>query len=284
VAPKLLSAVSVGPSQAIMAGVLFPDEIRLKQWWRVDGVYPALADEALLGSRLAESLDLGPGDSLAVQGRTLHVVGVLEENGSQDDHILFVDLALAQELAQQPDKINLVEVAALCHDCPVDDLVLQIGEVLPQARVTALRQAVTLRMETVDQLMLFTVIVSLVVIIIGSLVVLMTMLGAVSERRQEIGLFRALGFRQRHIERVILGEALIVSLAGGLLGWLVGVGAVILLRPSIAEMAEMAGLIHWDPWLAVGALAGTLVIGLGGSLYPARTAARLDPTIALRAL
>jgi putative ABC transport system permease protein len=123
-----------------------------------------------------------------------------------------------------------------------------------------------------------------VVTIIGSLVVLMTMLGAVSERRQEIGLFRALGFRQMHIERVILGEALIVSLAGGLLGWLVGMGAVILLRPSIAEMAEMAGLIHWDPWLAVGALVGTLVIGLGGSLYPARTAARLDPTIALRAL
>jgi putative ABC transport system permease protein len=283
-APKLVSAASVGSEQVIMTGVQFPDEVRLKQWWSVRGVYPALPNEALLGAHLAEALGVEPDDTVLVEGRTLHVVGVLEENSSQDDYILFVDLALAQEITQQPNRINLVEVAALCHDCPVEELVVQISEVLPQARVTALRQAVTLRMEMVGQLMLFTVVVSVVVTIIGSLVVLMTMLAAVSERRQEIGLFRALGFRQRHIERVILGEAVIVSLIGGLLGWLVGTGVVTIAQPSVAGMAEMVGYLRWDPLLALGALLGTLLIGLGGSLYPARTAARLDPTIALRAL
>jgi putative ABC transport system permease protein len=160
-------------------------------------------------------------------------------------------------------------------------MVKQISEVLPQARVTALRQAVTLRMETVDQLTRFAFAVSLVVIAIGALVVLTTMLGAVSERRQEVGLFRALGFRRAHIERVIVGEALVVSLVGGILGWVIGMGTAMLLRPSLSDLAAPVML---DPWLALGAVGGTLLVGLGGSLYPARRAARLDPTTALRSL
>ncbi|NIV36658.1 MAG: FtsX-like permease family protein, partial [Anaerolineae bacterium] len=71
-------------------------------------------------------------------------------------------------------------------------------------------------------------------VVIGGLVVLTTMLGAVAERRQEIGLFRALGFRKRHVMRIILGEAVLVSLGGGLLGWLLGMGAAVVLAPRLA--------------------------------------------------
>jgi putative ABC transport system permease protein len=305
VAPKLLAAVDLGAGQVLMAGVLFSEEVRLKQWWQVRGAYPSGASgpvastlgghaptalavgrdgpstEVLLGARLAQTLGLEPGDTLVHGGHTLLVAGVLQETGSQDDDILFVDLSLAQEIAGRPGEISLVEIAALCSDCPVEELVRQIGDVLPQARVSAVRQAVALRMETVGQLTQFALIVSLVVALIGGLIVLTTMLGAVAERRQEIGLFRALGFRRAHIQRVILGEALLISLAGGVLGWLAGMGAVLLLRPTIAELAMES---PWDPILALVTLAGALAIGLAGSLYPARRAADLDPTTALRAL
>jgi putative ABC transport system permease protein len=207
--------------------------------------------------------------------------GVLAENGSQDDDILFVDLATAQQMMDKPGSISLVEVAALCTECPVEEMVDQISGVMPQARVTALRQAVTLRMETVGQLERFALAVSAVVLAIGSLVVLTTMLGAVAERRQEIGLFRALGFRQRHVMRIILGEAALMSLLGGLLGWLVGMGAAVVLAPRLADVTTP---VAWNPWLAAGALAGALLVGLLGSLYPARSAARLDPSLALRSL
>jgi putative ABC transport system permease protein len=163
----------------------------------------------------------------------------------------------------------------------VEDMVKQISGVLPQARVTALRQAVTLRMDTVGQLGRFAMAVSAVVMAIGSLVVLTTMMGAVAERRQEIGLFRALGFRQRHVMGIILGEAAVVSLLGGLFGWLLGMGAAVVLAPRLAAVTMP---VLWSPWLALGAIGGALLVGLLASLYPATNAARLDPTTALRSL
>jgi putative ABC transport system permease protein len=281
VAPKLLGSSTLGGQDVLVAGVRFPDELRLKQWWEVEGMEPSSLDDALVGTRLAQALGVGPDSSIEIDGRTFRVAGVLAENGSQDDDILFVDLAAAQQMMGKPDSISLAEVAALCTTCPVEDMVKQISGVLPQARVTALRQAVTLRMETVGQLERFALAVSAVVVAIGSLVVLTTMLGAVSERRQEIGLFRALGFRQRHVMRIILGEAALVSLVGGLVGWLAGMGAAVVLAPRLVDVTTP---VLWSPWLAAGALAGALLVGLAGSLYPALNAARLDPTIALRSL
>jgi putative ABC transport system permease protein len=281
VAPKLLGALPVGDRTVLVAGVRFADEFRLKQWWDAEGEEPDSADEAVLGVRLARALRLDVGDSVEIGGRQFRVSGVLAENGSQDDDILFIDLGAAQQVMGKPEGVSLVEVAALCTECPVEEMVDQIGGVLPQARVTALRQAVTLRMETVGQLSRFALAVSAVVIVIGALVVLTTMLGAVAERRQEIGLFRALGFRQRHVMRIILGEAALVSLGGGVLGWLLGMGAAVVLAPRLANVAAP---VIWDPLLATTAIGGALLVGLVASLYPASTAARLDPTTALRSL
>jgi putative ABC transport system permease protein len=282
VAPKLLGAVSVGGKLVLMAGVRFPDELRLKQWWRIEqGMQPTEPEDALVGARLSESLNIQPGAKVDIKGQVFRVVGILAENGSQDDDILFVDLAGAQQALGKPAAVSLVEVAALCTACPIEGMVQQISGVMPQARVTALRQAVTLRMETVGQLSRFALAVSAVVIAIGALVVLTTMLGAVSERRQEIGLFRALGFRQQHVERIILSEAALVSLAGGILGWLVGMGAAIILAPRVANVTAP---VPWNPVLALAAIGCALAVGLGASLYPALQAARVDPTIALRSL
>ncbi len=281
VAPKLLGSVSLGGQSVLVAGVRFDEELRLKQWWDLEGEEPDSPDEALAGLRLARALGLHPGDDVKIHDQTLRVAGILAENGSQDDDILFIDLTTAQQTMDKPEAVSLVEVAALCTACPVEDMVKQISGVLPQARVTALRQAVTLRMETVGQLGRFTLAVSAVVVAIGGLVVLTTMLGAVAERRQEIGLFRALGFRQRHVMQIILGEAAVISLVGGILGWLVGMGTAMVLAPRLADLTIP---LVWNPALALGAMGGALLVGLVASLYPASTAARLDPTTALRSL
>ncbi len=279
--PKLLSAAEVGGRTILVAGVRFSDELLLKQWWEIDGAPPASPDEALLGYRVAEELGVEAGDEVRIYGITLHIAGILRENGSQDDDIIFADLGTVQAAIGRPGVITLAEVAALCTACPIEEMVIQISEVLPQARVTALRQAVALRMETADQLSRFGLVVSVIVVLIGTLVVLTTMLSAVGERKQEIGLMRALGFRRRHIARVILSEAAMVSVVGGIVGWGLGVLGAALLLPRLVDPQAALSV---TPLLVAGSVLGALLIGLAGAIYPALQAAKLDPTTALRAL
>jgi putative ABC transport system permease protein len=281
VAPKLLGGMPFQGHTVLVAGVRFEDELWIKQWWGIEGQEPVGANEALAGKRLASLLELRAGDAVRIGDQEFRLAGILAENGSQDDDILFVDLGAAQEMMAKPDKVTLVEVAALCTECPIEEMVRQISGALPQARVTAMRQAVTLRMETVGQFSRFAAAVSVIVVVIGALVVLTTMLGAVAERRQEIGLFRALGYRRQHIVRIILGEAALVSLVGGLVGWLAGMGAATVLAPRVAGIATG---VSWNPILALTAVGGAVLVGLLSSLYPALQAARLDPTTALRSL
>jgi len=281
VAPKLLSVAEIREQAVLVAGVDFESELRMKPWWQLKGSRPQSDDQALVGSRVAELLDLSIGSEVQVGGQVFRVVSALAETGQQDDDMLFVDLRAAQQALNRPGAISLVEVAALCIACPIEDMVAQIQTALPQAQVTALRQAVTLRMELVGQLTRFSWALSAVVLVIGGLVVLTTMLGSVTERKQEIGVLRAIGYRRRHIVNVILSEALLVSTLGGMLGWLAGTGAAVILTPMVTQV-DLA--VSWDVQLALWAVTIAAAVGVLSSIYPAARAAQLDPTTALRAL
>jgi putative ABC transport system permease protein len=209
------------------------------------------------------------------------VSGVLAATGSQDDQILFTPLAEAQALLGKAGRVSMVEVAALCEACPIEEMTRQIGDILPGARVMGIQQVVRGRMETLQQFQRFSYGISAVMLLIGGLVVLVTLMGNVRERTVEIGIFRAIGFRQRHVMAVIFMEAGLVSALAGVLGFVLGVASAWLgfrLRTGAAPAEAV------QPELFVGAVLTAVLVGLVASAYPARLAARMDPNEALRAL
>ena len=178
----------------------------------------------------------------------------------------------------------MVEVSALCKDCPVEEMVRQISSALPETRVTAIQQVVQGRMQAVQQFRKLTIGVSIVVILIGSLLVMVTMMGAVNERLSEMGIFRAIGFRRAHILRIILLEAGLVSMAAGVVGYAAGIGVASFSIPLLGAGETHPITIHQSPLMALGTIVLATFFGMLASLYPAMRASRMDPVQALRAL
>jgi putative ABC transport system permease protein len=282
VSPKVLGGIRAGDTDVLLVGVDFESELKMKQWWKVFGETPRKSDELLLGSDAAKVLNVTTGDTLQLKGEDFRVAGILDQTGSQDDALLFASLPIAQRLLGKTGTISLVEVAALCSGCPIGDMVVQIAEKLPNAKVSAIQQVVEGRLKTLDQFKRFSYAMAAVVVFIGSLIVFVTMMGSVNERTTEIGVFRAIGFRKSHIMRIILLEAGLVSLLAGFLGYAVGMGGAKLALPFMAESRN--ALVIWDGTVAFGAIGLALVLGLLASLYPALHASKMDPTEALRAL
>ncbi len=279
--PMVLGPVTVAGQRLLMAGVDFQAFQVLRPWWTMKGKEPDDGG-AILGSEAARLLGLGVGDTFQVNNKEIQVTGVLETTGSQDDGLIFAPLAMTQELLGKKGRISMAEVAALCSGCPIPEMVKQISDVLPGANVMAIQQVVKGRMETLNQFEKFSYGVSALVLLVGSLMVLVTMMGSVRERTVEIGIFSAMGFRGSHVIRIILLEAAIISGLAGVLGYLVGFSATRMLIPLFTE--GHGAHVPFDPVLAAGALLLSLLIGLAASSYPAYAASRLDPNEALRAL
>jgi putative ABC transport system permease protein len=279
VAPKLLGTALVNDLPALVIGAVFSQERRMKSWWHVDGRFAEGPREAMIGSDLARELAVGPGDRVVLGSHELKVAGVLSGTGSVDDQALFAELEVVQEVLQRPDAVSVIEVSALCRGCPIGDIVDQIAGVLPHARVAPIAQAVATRERSVREFTRFSYAVSLIVLVVGMAVVFTTMMAAVAERTREIGVLRAIGFRQRQIAAVLLMESTVVNVAGGALGWIAGTAAAIVAAPALTSVTHPI-----EPSGAMAAVAVALAAGVGacGSAYPAFRAVRMDPSYALR--
>jgi putative ABC transport system permease protein len=123
-------------------------------------------------------------------------------------------------------------------------------------------------------------ITSAIAVIIGTIGMLNTMVMSVFERVREIGILRAIGWRKGRVIRMVLGESLLLSVAGTVLGSLGAVALTHWLSTFPAVNGYIEGTIA--PPIFVEGFLVALVVGLAGGLYPAFRAARLLPTEALR--
>ena len=281
ISPKAFGVFENAGHKALAVGVNFASELGLKKWWKIVGQQPKADDEVLLGREAADRFRVNPGSTLDIKGKTFKVAGVLQPTGSQDDHLVFMSLPVCQKVFGKEGQVGMVEVAALCKNCPITEIVRQISDAIPAAKVTAVQQVVAGRMETLHNFRKFSLGISALVLLVGSMVVFVTMMGSVTERTREIGIFSAIGFRRSHIVKIILLEALVVSFLAGLVGYLAGMGITrVLLRVVSGHVSHFT----LDPLVPVGAIFLAIVVGLAASLYPALTAAKMDPNEALRTL
>jgi putative ABC transport system permease protein len=125
-------------------------------------------------------------------------------------------------------------------------------------------------------LSLFLIVISGISLIVGGIVVGNIMLISVGERKQEIGLRRALGARKRDILTQFLFESVAVTVLGGFVGVIIGLAGGKLL----SLFTKLSVVVSWEPFLLAFLFSG--IVGVLAGISPARRAASLDPVEALR--
>ena len=244
----------------------------------------------VIGSEMAEFLRGGfpepLGSQISVGGRSYTIIGVLDkvaEGGLRPygmNRAMLIPLSTALR-ALSTGEINTVMARVAAH--------------VPFARIKAdlndyfRRKAGGMQVEVVSaeeliesmkkQMQMFSLLlgaIGSIALIVGGIGVMNVMLISVSERRSEIGLRRALGAQQSDIQSQFLIESVILCLAGGIIGIVLGIGISYL----------FAYFSKWEFIMSYGSIilgvGVSTVVGVFCGFYPARTAARLDPIKALR--
>jgi len=227
------------------------------------------------------------GEHVRIGGRRFLVIGVMAAKGRllgfDIDDSAYVPVASAQELFNRPE---LQEIDVMFTP-GMDSSVVAAGvkRVLMERHDGDEDFTITTQDEMLDVMGRVLGIVSVAVggiggisLVVGAIGILTMMWISVNERRAEIGLAKAIGASRAQILRLFLLEATLLSLSGGLLGVLAGLGIARLLQLGIPGLPVQTPMIY-----VFAALAISIVVGLASGVLPARRAAALDPIDALRA-
>lgn len=310
VVPKLLGIVTVAGNEIIIAGTDIKSEFSIKPWLRTVDFLAGTKEtessgdagsamggdklnldrevqsrielndsEVILGSAVAYTLGLFPSNRIVINGKEYTVKAILEKNGATEDNQVLMNLASAQEVLGHLDEITTIELSADYTLGSEEELIKEIQETMPEAKVTSLLRAIRDRDEITTKIAYFGFSVSAFILVCGMLVAGLGMTSSIRDRTREIGILRAIGLRKAYIRQIIFLEGLMISAAGGLVGFASGTLLARILVPMITE-AEL--YVPWRLESFTGSILIALAIGTLASVYPAQQAANLDPAESLR--
>ena len=282
ISPKLLNVTKIADKNVMIVGINVVEELRLKKWWKLTGTKPTLKNEIIIGADIKKKFETGLNKELVIKDKSYKVAAILEPTGAQDDQMIFMDITEAQVLFNKSGALSLIEVAALCYNCPIEEIVRQTSEKLPSAKVTAIRQTIETKMEAMHRFEQFSIGISVLILIISGLIVFTNVSASVNERTREIGIFRAIGFRRFQIIKMILIEVFVASSTAGAIGFIIGLLSSKALAPIISMNSNTPVLYDFN--LLIISITLSITVGFLSSIYPAYRASKLDPTIALRSL
>ena len=219
------------------------------------------------------------------------VIGVLEEKGEntfgQDqDDVVIAPYTTVQKRILAIDYLNQIMASAISED-DAPDAVIEVTDILRAEHklmdtedddftVRSMEELISTFSSTSEMLTILLVAVASISLLIGGIGIMNIMYVSVKERTKEIGLRMAVGGKGSDILMQFLIEAILISITGGLLGVILGLGATVFIEK----------FLHWPTSVALYSIiisfAVCAVTGIFFGWYPARKASSLDPITALR--
>lgn len=230
------------------------------------------------------------GEHVRVNGLLFTVIGITQAKGgsgfSNQDDMIFLPLTSMQTFLSGGDYVSTISLQAqdqasmLGVQAAATTLLLDRHKISnpAQADFSVLNQTdlVSAASSVTDTFTMLLASIAGISLLVGGIGIMNMMLTTVTERTREIGLRLAIGAEQYEIVAQFLGEAVLLTLLGGIIGIVLGYGASFILQ----SLTAIPTSISWSSVLLATGVSG--VIGLVFGLYPARRAARLNPIEALR--
>jgi len=249
----------------------------------LDGRWPGSDTEpsVMVGSMAVELLHKKTGDTLEIEGRQFRVVGIFESSAVVENGALLMTLTQAQQVTDKPGKVNVLNIKldGSAAEADIDGIKARVRASLPG--FVAITSGELVRQNTIVRISkAMSNATILIASLVGALVVFNTMLMSINERTREIGILLALGWQRHTIMKLVVSESTLLTLAGGVIGILLGVAItwglehLDLLRGKIDAVFSV-------PFL-VAVLGLSVILGIAGGIYPAFKAARQLPSHALR--
>jgi putative ABC transport system permease protein len=231
-----------------------------------------------VGERAATALHVRTDDHLALASapRTVSCeVAVLPSSGSADDGYIFLQLRAAQTLLNEPGRISLIQLSVPGTPQQVQNYIASLQRI-PNVDVRPIRQFTEGEARIYDRINGILSATVALVLALTALCVMAAMTNVAMERRNDVGLMKAIGGATRRVLRLFLAEAALLGLTGGVLGAAIGILLSMWLGKAVFGVAARPRLIVYPVTVAL-----TILVAIAGA-YPLRRLANIRPASVFR--
>jgi putative ABC transport system permease protein len=255
------------------------DMDRMKEiGWRVTGNWPADENEILAGTNLKDALKIDKGLQIELQNNTrksdFTVSGFIERGGNEDNAFI-ISLPQAWELMGIDNKLSVILVRG--KPGVLENIVSNIKNTVPGINVKTMRQVAVAEESLLRKMQLLLILVTIVVLFAATVSIMSTMGANVLERREEIGLMKAIGATRNKIRSFYFAEAVLIGLAGGIAGFILGY-----LFTQAVSWGAFNSFIRVPSYLPLISVAAGLIISLIASHFPVSNSLKYNPAVILR--
>ena len=266
----------------VVAGTWLDEARKIEPTWKLNGEWIVSREDetrCLVGRNVARQFQLAPGDQVKLDylGRSvqLAVAGIVDA-GSTEDNQVFVNLAVAQNLAALQGKIELVQLSVSGTSASIAAYAGQIARAIPGYDVRPIRQVTEAEGNLLSRTRLLIVSMVVLILVLTALCVLATMAALAMERREDVGLMKALGGSISRIMALFLSEVGVLGAVGGLIGCVAGVA----LSQWMGQRVFGASIApRWEIFPLTIAL--MVLVAMAGAL-PLRLLGKVKPAVILR--
>jgi putative ABC transport system permease protein len=233
----------------------------------------------VLGTRVARQLGAQQDAELALaygyRRETCRVASVRETGGPEDDRVM-VALPTAQSLAGLPGRISVIELIVPGTPVAIQSYIADLQQRVPNADIRPIRQFTEGEAKIYNRIRSILSATVALVLVLTVLCVMAAMTNVAMERRNDVGLMKAIGGATRRVLRLFVVEAALLGLAGGVVGASVGILLSMWLGKAVFGIAARPRLIVYPVAVAL-----TIIVAIAGA-YPLRRLANIRPAAVFR--
>ncbi len=307
-APYRYYTTKVNEQPYILTGTDLDGAKANSPFWYIDGRWLTNDDSGrvMIGKAIATKLDLGVGDTIRVKGvkydeqatatainmsaeenekrdssdntfdQKYEIVGIVTTGGAEEEFI-FLPIAELNALINGGAYADMIEASIEANQTELDDLATAIGAKDETLLMRPVRRVTQSQDQVLGKLQALVYIVTIIVLIITMISVTTTMMAMVLERKQEIGLKKALGAENNLIVKEFIAESIILGILGGILGVILGFEFA-----KEVSLSVFGRAINFQFYLIPFTIFVSALVSALASVWPIRKILDIHPAIVLK--
>lgn len=270
----------------LIYGMEMSHAIKLKPSWKIKGEVPKTDNEIIIGSEIASHDNIKVGDIIhySKAKKSFKVSGILEKTASQDDAFIYMPIKAAHEILQRPGGVTAIGVKVSNAE-NINIVTEELSMKIPGIQIVTMGQVMNSLSSLASSAKILSLSIAAIAILISAVGVMNSILMAIFERTQEIGMMRAIGASRFDIFRIIINETSIMTSTGGIAGIIfsvIGSGIIEGLVRRFMPYVPSGDMIDFEPLLAALCILFSLCIGVLSGIYPAYKASKITPVEAIK--